>query len=185
MQIINNYDLMTSVDLANNGVQLKKTILGALKLQLILMGLSTGIDLALRSDHEIQWLWNIAYNSMVSMSYIALVNTLQKKFKDKIETQAFLKLAKLALQLYDLNISTPPFLLQAAKVSQTEYRVQVNERHLPVIQQRKYILIPTYDSLGEIKEVSLLQEHNLGSKTYILSVASPEKAYEFAPVMGV
>ncbi len=46
--------------------------------------------------------------------------------------------------------------------------------------EKKYILVPTYDYLGEIQSTSILQEHVVGSKIYVLSLGSEAKEYRFA-----
>lgn len=39
--------------------------------------------------------------------------------------------------------------------------------------------------MGDIIETSILQEHNLGSKEYILSIGSPNKVLKLKPAFNV
>jgi len=47
--------------------------------------------------------------------------------------------------------------------------------------EKKYINVPVYDSIGDIKTVSIEQEHIIGSKQYVLSLGSPNQVRSLAP----
>ena len=91
------------------------------------------------------------------------------------KTKALEDIKRLAIQLKDLNISTGKELLMDSYVYEKEYKlVNKEDSIIPKIYQKKYIMIPVYDD-GEIKEVSLLQEHIIGSKYYVISYGEPTK----------
>lgn len=63
-------------------------------------------------------------------------------------------------------------LLKDAEVIQTNYKVNLRDKNkLPFLKQEKYIEVPLCNGYKEI----LLQEHNIGSKNYELSVQEPTK----------
>ena len=89
-------------------------------------------------------------------------------------------LNNLVLKLKDLHIDTTYDLLLDSKVYYKKNNLKINEKKIPYILESKYILVPTYDSLGEITKTSVLQEHVVGSKKYVLSIGSPEREYKYA-----
>ena len=85
----------------------------------------------------------------------------------------------MARQLNDLNVKTDYELLLESELYKKEYKIQVNEKKLPYIAESKYIMVPTHSFNGNMTETSILQEHVVGSKKYVLSLGSPKK--EFTP----
>lgn len=61
----------------------------------------------------------------------------------------------------------------------TEYEIDSHSK-IPLLVQKKYINIPSNDD----KEVSLLQEHVIGSHTYTLSKGKPSKQMAFKPAFS-
>ena len=80
----------------------------------------------------------------------------------------------------ELNIETDYDLLLQSQLDSRNYRLYLNEEKLPEILESKYILVPTYNHLGDIKNTSILQEHVIGSKNYVLSLGSPKKKRKLA-----
>ena len=184
MKLINNYDLMDKIQGANGVISYQKILLKELKKQVLFYGAFAIFDLAVASNHEVQWLTNTTICSTFLLANVVVRTVLETKFKDTIQYKSFLELTKLSLQLADLNINTNPFLLKEAEVIQTDYKVRFNEKYRPILEQNKYILVPSYDSIGEVKDTSIIQEHNVGSKEWILSIGSPEKRLKLSPVFG-
>lgn len=104
---------------------------------------------------------------------------LSKRWKDL----SIKELRLLSYMLKDINISTSYELLLDSESYKTEYKLKFSESKTPYIKQDKYINIPVYND-GEIKEVSLVQEHVIGSKSYSLSYGSPSKVLKpaFNPI---
>ncbi len=92
-------------------------------------------------------------------------------YKEKSEQE----LKKLVSKLKDSNIETSYELIKQSKQYDRKYEIRLNEQKIPQILQSKYILLPTYDYAGRIKDTSVLQEHVMGSKDYVLSLGSPKK----------
>ena len=67
-------------------------------------------------------------------------------------------------------------LLCEAYLYDTEYSLNT-EGKVPAIEQKKYIMVPVWE-YGEEKEVSIVQEHILGTKEYTISCGSPRKSFK-------
>ena len=181
MKIINYYDLMNEIDIANNGYDLKRIILKSLKLYALMNGCYLGTNLISGSDTGMQIVRNLMSGSGGAIMYGAVLSMKEKNNKDENEHLALLELERLAFRLAELNVHTTSDLLKKSEVMQTDYKVALDEQHLPIVEQSKYILIPSYDTLGDIKSSSILQEHNIGSEEYILSKGSPKRVLNLAP----
>lgn len=122
---------------------------------------------------------NIGWLICQSSVYIGLEFHYRKCCGDKYFLGSSNNLRKLSSQLQYLNISTSFNLLLESKVLDKKYKVEFNKNSLPHIAENKYILVPTYNYNGDIKDTSILQEHVVGTKEYVLSLGSPKK--EFKP----
>lgn len=70
-----------------------------------------------------------------------------------------------------LNIKTNEDLLAKAKLEGKVYNFKLNDHKIPVLLQSKLISVPAFNENGEIENVSVLQEHVLGSNVYKLSLS--------------
>ena len=92
---------------------------------------------------------------------------------------ALTRLAVLRIQLNDINVNLDGEALLAAKLYSERYHVVVNEHKIPMLQHDKFILVKgTTNYSKEEKEISILQEHIVGTEDYTLSVGEPEKKYK-------
>ena len=89
-------------------------------------------------------------------------------------------LKHLAYLLREQYLNTDYELLLQSEYYDKKYKLKINEEKTVEILESKYILVPTYDFNNNIKNVSIEQEHRIGSKIYVLSLGSPEKRMEFA-----
>ena len=94
---------------------------------------------------------------------------------DIYSVKSELALRDLVRKFKDVNVDTSFELLKQSELYDKKYEIKLNEKKLPEIIQSKYILVPTYDYLGSVKETSIVQKHIMGSKDYILSLGSPQK----------
>lgn len=179
MKIILDYDLMDKVRAANGIINLKKILLTELKKHaLAFLGASI-----LETFYEEKSSFSfkiIAISILFSVKVLIDITLIEQTHKDLNIHAADLDIIKLSLQLYDYSLKTTPELLKEAELMQTVYNIKFNEKYFPIIEQKKYILIPTYDSLGNLKETTLLQEHELNSNTWVLSLGSPSKVLKLS-----
>lgn len=115
-------------------------------------------------------IWIIGVN--ILMDYI-----FEKKNKDNNILNAEEDLRNLVIKLVSMDVRTTLELLKESKVIDTHYEIKFNDNMLPVLKQEKYIKVPLSNGYeeGEI----LLQEHNIGSRDYELSVFEPVKEYKY------
>jgi hypothetical protein len=101
--------------------------------------------------------------------------TTNYKFGDPYESISQIRLILLSSSLSDINVNTSYELIKEAECYKKVYNLRFNDKKIPQLVESKYILLPTYGFDGEIIEESLVQEHVVGSKTYVLSKGSPSK----------
>jgi len=89
------------------------------------------------------------------------------------------KLVSLTRELEEINVKTEAEFLLDAELYHETHRFILTDTKIPSIQHNQYIMIPGYNNYnGEEIDISLLQEHILGTKDYTLSVGEPEKKYK-------
>ncbi len=185
MKYIIDYDLIDKINTANGIIDMKKIMLKQLKRQLYFFSFYTGFDILSFGINDIQWKTNLLICSSFMIINSAIISALQNKYKDQNEFKACLELNKLAIDLGNkLNVNTNFDLLKQSELKEVDYRL-MTQKGIPYIKQEKYILVPAYDGLENMKKVSILQEHEIGSKEYVLSIGSPKKALELKPVFNI
>ena len=100
--------------------------------------------------------------------------------KDIYKEKSMDRLKNLVSLLKDININTDYNLLIESELNKRKYKVNLNEAKIPEILEHKYVLVPTYDFNGMVKNISIDQEHIVGTNEYILSVGNPEKKLKLA-----
>lgn len=91
-------------------------------------------------------------------------------------------LERLVLLLNTVNVNTSYDLLEESECYYRKYKFKFNKDKILQVLESKYILVPVYGINGDTKKISILQEHVVGSKEYVLSMGSPKKA--FVPVLS-
>ncbi len=123
-----------------------------------------------------------AAHSSLFLLYDYIDNYQFKKEKhidfDEYTYYSAIKLVELAHQLEEINVMTKPENLLDAELYAEKHQLIFNEHKIPMLEHDKYILIPAYNRFnGEEMDISLLQEHIVGTKDYELSIGEPEKKY--------
>ena len=96
-------------------------------------------------------------------------------YGDKYCETAANALKKLAITLKELNVNTTYDMLLESELSEVEYKVSFDESKIPFLMQEKYVLVPSYDYNGKVVDTSILQEHTVGSREYVLTLGKPSK----------
>ena len=112
----------------------------------------------------------------------AFLHFLYQKTGDLEQEAAKKELIEFVKKLNHLDINTNlELLLKTEQDDKTEYEIYLNENKLPVLMQRKYLLIPSYTSDGEIKDTGVIQEHVMFSKKYSFSKGTKSKSLNLVP----
>lgn len=173
MKLTINYDLMEKIVLAKKGFSLKKTLKTGIALYPIAFALSVPTNLDDPKQMFTSSIIIMLYYYLLRVQKVILLSSL-------IKEKSFGELVKLSNYLESLNISTSASLLLNSKVYDTLYKVELDDAKIPYLLQKKYIMVPAYDSNG-IGDISILQEHVIGSRDYVLSLGSPSKILKLAP----
>lgn len=165
MKFRTNYELLSKIGEAKTGFNVNRV-----GNKFSFLTVVTGIVLLAVPAEE---LGRLAGFAIFNNSYHSFGNELLSLKTNKQEAQE--ELSKLASQLRSLDVSTNSTLLLDSQAYKTEYKVKLNEKKIPSFVQNKYIIVPT----NKEGEVSLLQEHVVGSRHYSLSVGEPSKQKQY------
>ena len=170
MKLKINYDLLEKIKIANTGISLKKDAKIILEYSTIFTALKTPY-----SSYE-ELMTNFLVLIGENFLFVGVIHLILSKL---IKSNAIDELKQLSRDLKKIDISTNHELLLKAYKYKTDYEFIFNEYNIPKLEQKKYIMAPVYIN-GEEKEVSLVQEHTIGTKKYYLSYGSPKKEFKLA-----
>ncbi len=119
------------------------------------------------------------YGTLLSLDFIfeLMAQKLSPSKLDLYGEKASQRLKELAKLLKDINVNTNYDKLLASELYYKTCNIEYNEGKLPDIVSKKYIYVPSYGFDGEEKTTSILQEHIIGTKEYILSQDEPDREY--------
>ena len=174
MNIITNFDLENAIYNVNR----KLTPLKIIKNNKVIwakinLPVYTALDYII-ADGDIKTIGGILLSQFgLSIAIVYMLNSsLGVDFYQMISERDLRDLLK---SFKDSEINTSFDLLKKSEVYEKKYNVRLNEKKLPELVQSTYILVPTYDSFGDVKDTSVLQEHVMGDDEYILSFGKPQK----------
>lgn len=168
MKLNISYDLIDKIKDAKTGFSLKRTakrtacstVIGLP--MLYALQTATGVD---PSHYITSSFFLVFFNSVNQLA-------IQKLFREGHQKVAEQKIAKLLCQLEKINIKTNYDDLLQATAYKTEYKPNLKKG---TIEQKKYINVPVNDYWGE-REISVCQEHTLGSRKWSLSMGEPKES---------
>lgn len=165
-----NYDLLYAIAEANTGLSLNKTANKVFTCASIssIIGTSCNMIAAAPLEKSLQGivLYFVWYSILLGSTDLLLARM------NKSSAMKHLKL--LSYTLKKINVDTNYELLLKAYKYETDYKFSRDESSIPKLEQKKYIMIPVYEN-GDEKEISIVQEHIIGTKKYIISYGSPKK----------
>lgn len=168
MKIRINYDLFEKLQESNTGLSLNKSSKYILKQTFISSIIFQIINIITRDKPLISSdtiLFFLFFHILTRLPVELILSKATKKYSIK-------DLNYLVNILNYLDINTTYELLQEAYLYKTNYKIIKNEKNIPILIQNKYIMLP----VNEIdEEVSLVQEHIVGTNKYYLSYGSPDK----------
>lgn len=169
MKIIINYDLMDKIAEAKQGYSLNRCV----KRTLGFMSLSSAIgipdNLVSGNISPDLWIELSAYLACHTSFTVALAWT----FKNMSQEVAQRTLKSLVSELRNNCIRCDEETILDTRKYKTEYDFSLSSS-LPVIEQKKYLYVPVRDEYFGDKEISLVQEHTIGTKEYALSLGEPK-----------
>lgn len=175
MKIQINYDLISKITEANIGFSINKSV----KKVLIYTAISSTIITTLNIEN-ITSLEDTLNNIALFFSWHSISTGITSLFLYKeCKSSANKNLKNLSLNLTKLNLNTDENLLLKSYKYNTEYEINYNDSLIPTIEQRKYIMIPTYKN-GEEEEISIVQEHIIGTNQYDISYGEPKKVLKLS-----
>ena len=123
----------------------------------------------------------IQFGGLIGVEYFAC-----KSFDD----DAYAKIAKkdltsLAQKMNDNYVKTSYPLLLDSEYYDRQFKIHFNESKLPEMVEKKYVLVPTYGLDGNINTISIVQNHVVGSKEYVLTVGTPDRKLKPSLAPGV
>lgn len=177
MKIRINYDLIDKIREQEIGYSLIRVKRDVIKFGVMFFPLDVLIVNGDFKSLVIQTIFRTGANAVV----FSLIEkqTFSRFNKDNV----LIQLKELAETLRKHYINTDYELLQKSYQYDVNYSILFDDDKIPRIKQEKYIMVPVVDRDGE-KEVSLVQEHLIGSKVYELSYGSPSKAKVLKPAFN-
>jgi len=172
MKIKINYDLLTRISEAKVGMSLNKTFKE--------ISVYTSFVAALNmffGDTPQELLEDTIFTFFIYSIYFSLRDLALLSLN---KNNAIKDLRYLSQLLQSINVNTSYDLLLNSYKYETNYEFENEKSFFPKLIQKKYIMVPVYDN-GEEKEVSIVQEHVVGTREYSLACGSPNKAYKLVP----
>lgn len=171
MKIQINYDLLNKVTESKKGFSLNQISKYVSKCTLGSLVVDASLSLIFLEPPEkflFDSIFYLIFHTILGTTVHISLSELCKRKSDR-------DLLLLALKLYQLDIITDLNLIKKSYAYHTDYKmINNNNKDIPILKQNKYIILPVYEN-GEESEVSILQEHIIGSKKYVLSIGEPEK----------
>ena len=184
MKLLINYDFYNAVRDASESLRPMKVIRNEKKKYMILSSVYLSMCLMARQygNIDIKDIVLLLLRLNINLTCIDLIlETLYKKIghsnMDLYAEVSSLNLKKLVLLLSNINVSTNYNMLLSSELYYKTCHINCEERKLPILKSKKYIYVPSYGYDGEEKVTSILQEHIIGTKEYILSVDEPDRQY--------
>ncbi len=166
MKLIINYDLVNEIRMANTGINLQRIK----EKMIIYFGTVSFLDLSVLLTGGDLNHFNIFPGVLYAATMFTTPELILKRLNKELAEQ---RLSSLSSKLHSINVYTDPDMIKKARLYKTRYELKMNDNK-PVIKQNKYIMLPTTGYLNN-DEVSILQEHDMFSRDYILSIGEPKK----------
>ncbi len=168
MKIMVNYDLIDKAREAKTGFSLNKYIFSVgLSNAIVIPSMLLGAHLGGRDFAS------VLEPMLTTFGYSLFYNTMHfLLYKGYCKDRAMIALNKLALELDKICFDTDAQLL--TEVYKYDVKYEFNFDNFPTkLVQKKYIMIPIHNNWGN-NERSLVQEHIVGTCSYVLSYGGPE-----------
>ena len=170
MKIRVNYDLFEKIVQAESGLSIKRRAYDFLKISPFVCLIVYGSAFAGGGDINFQ---NITLTFSLAFLFNLSHELIDLKSKQKRANESLSMLVK---DFNKLNISTTEDLIKESELYHSHYEVKLNSWKIPYLYEQKFIMVKTVDD----NEVSIKQEHVIGSRKWNISVGEPEKQYKLS-----
>ena len=177
MKIVINYDFFKAINDVNHPLTPLKVIKNEPKYPIVTAILAVG-NYAAGSSFTYTLERILFWYSIYLINDFVFMARYQHNFGvDKYVLEASRNLQKLPDLLDAINVKTNYNMLLKSELYERRFKLESNDSDFCPIKEEKYIYVPSFGFDGREKETSILQEHNIGSREYHLSVEEPEKRY--------
>ena len=184
MKIITDFDFCNAIKDVNGNILLFKVVRNNQRHYASLFPIYTAVALIVKQyahldAREVISIIISSYGYCLSIDMIAqiVVQILNQDHLDAYTEKSIRNLKRLVALLERINVSTNYEKLLESELYTKKYCFDTEDRTIPAIMSKKYIYVPAYGYDGEEKTVSILQEHVIGSKEFILSQDEPDREY--------
>ena len=168
MKLKVNYDLLYKITAAKTGFALDKTRKDVIMNTLFVESFVLPLHILAKSSLETIILSAIGGLTM----QVGIRGIGDLILKNLVKEVSVFDLLYLTRCLSQINININYDLLLNSYKYETEYEFEFDKSNFPQLVQKKYIMVPAIQD-GEEIEVSVMQEHIIGSKDYVLSKGKP------------
>lgn len=180
MKIIINYDLMDKIAEAKKGYSLKRCVKRTLGMASISALIGTPDNLINGNISPELWIELSAY----LMCHTSFTTALALAFQNMTKESAQGILSSLVSELRGNCIRTDEEAILDTKKYKTEYDISFTAA-IPTLEQRKYLNIPVKDEYFGDKDISMVQEHIIGTREYVLSFGEPREQKVYSLKMKI
>ena len=172
MRVLVNYDLITSIKNVNEPLGPLKVVKNSKKnwAKFYLPPLLV-VDLLTLEPKMVPPALGIEFGILTGLDLARCRVEKKDIYKEKSEKD----LKELAETFQCIGFDTDYNQLLRSQQYDKKYNVRLNENKLPTMIEQKYILVPYYANRGVIMDTSFVQEHVVGSNSYVLTFGIPEK----------
>lgn len=170
MKIVINYDVIDKISEAKKGFSLKRCVKRTAALASISSMIGIPDNLVSGDITPELWIELLSYvliHSAYTGAYVYAFSGLTKENAQR-------SLHSLVNELRSKCIKTDDESFLDTYKYKTEYDVKFSSI-APIIEQKKYLKIPVKDEYFGDKEISVVQEHTIGTRQYTLSLGEPNK----------
>lgn len=180
MNININYDLIEKIQEAKGKYNLKRNLKNGFKYTIpYTTGSIIGCIIAHLLDKN-KGITDLIISNAIGYAFIVPIPFLASKISNITSPKskkdyAYSKLNVLCGNLKYYNIKTNVPLLLNSILYNKKYKLELNKKSLPKLIEEKQIIIPTEDNNSNVKEIMILQQHNVASNQYVLSLNKKRK----------
>ena len=182
MKLITDFDFIDTVKNAREGLHPLKVMRNNKEQYLQFLPIYTSLALIAQRYSDMDFrgvisymLRSYGYLLSLEMLFDIIIKNINPNKKDMYAEKAIANLKKLVVMLKDINVTTTYDMLLESELYAKEYAFDCDDRIIPAVEIKKYIYVPSYGYDGREKITSILQEHTIGTKEYILSQDEPDK----------